>query len=216
MSNTRRTFASRLCWSLILMQVVGLSSWADSRSKLYIAVVGENPLNDIPGRIAREPIVQLMDKNHKPIAGMPLIFTLPKSGPSGTFDGGGLTFSTSTGQDGKAIATGFKPNNAVGNYKIRITIQNGKSKLTAAIKQRNFISNLTPNSISSVTYAAGSIPLVTAHVLTLNLALIGTAVAGGAVAGGVVALKSGSSPIVISPGGTTVGAPQSQRQRIRQ
>lgn len=215
MSNTQnRTFARRFCWSLILMQVIGLSSWADSRSKLFIAVVEEPPLNDIRGRTAREPIVKLEDKNHKPVAGMALTFTLPNRGPSGEFDGGTLTFSTSTGPDGHATATGFKPNNVIGKYKIRISIQDGKSRLTAIIKQRNFISDPTSTVISSSTYPSVSIPLVAAHALTITL--VGAAIAGGAVAGGVAALKAGgSSPILISPGGTTVGAPQAQPQKNR-
>src|ERR1700683_5308119 len=77
---------------------------------------GEGALNDIRQRTAREPIVQVEDENHKPIAGAAVLFTLPGSGPSGFFAGGAQTFSTITDSAGRAAAHGLRPNTISGSY----------------------------------------------------------------------------------------------------
>ena len=55
---------------------------------------GEGALNDIRQRTAREPIIEVRDENHKPIAGAVVLFTLQGSGPGGSFAEGAQTFST--------------------------------------------------------------------------------------------------------------------------
>ena len=50
--------------------------------KLIINIVeGEGALNNIKQRVNREPIVQVEDENHKPIAGAAVVFFLPTSPP---------------------------------------------------------------------------------------------------------------------------------------
>ena len=53
-------------------------------AKLNIVIVGgEGAINNIRQRTAREPIVQVEDENHRPVAGAVVLFLLPDNGPSG-------------------------------------------------------------------------------------------------------------------------------------
>jgi hypothetical protein len=63
---------------------------ADQPKTLFITIVeGEGALNDIRTRMAREPIVEVDDENHKPVAGALVLFSLDNAGgsPYATFAG---------------------------------------------------------------------------------------------------------------------------------
>jgi hypothetical protein len=53
-----------------------------------VIVEGDGAINNIRQRTAREPIVQVEDENHKPVAGAAVIFLLPEHGAGGTFADG--------------------------------------------------------------------------------------------------------------------------------
>jgi hypothetical protein len=201
----------------LLLQSVSTYAMGEEHARLTIVMLqGEGALNDITKRTAREPIVQVEDENHRPVAGATVVFTLPDQGPSGTFIKGLRVFSTTTDRSGKAIGTGFKPNQVAGQYEMHVSVSDGKSTSTTTISEQNYISGSTStsssNSSSTSPSASSSAASAAAHVFPLKLVLIGTAIAGGAAVGGVVAVNSrGSKSIVISTGGTTVEAPQAQR-----
>ena len=47
-------------------------------AELNIVIVeGEGATNNIRQRVARQPIIQVEDENHKPVAGAVVVFTLP-------------------------------------------------------------------------------------------------------------------------------------------
>ena len=49
-----------------------------------VIVEGEGAINNIRQRTAREPIVEVQDENHKPVAGAVVVFTvLPSNGGAG-------------------------------------------------------------------------------------------------------------------------------------
>src|SRR5689334_10476333 len=76
--------------------------------KLNIVVVeGEGAINNIRQRTAREPIVQVEDENHRPVAGAAVVFTLPSNGAGGAFANGAHTLTTVTDAQGRAVAHGF-------------------------------------------------------------------------------------------------------------
>src|SRR6185436_3828295 len=90
--------------------------------KLNILIVeGEGAINNIRQRVAREPIVQVEDENHKPVAGAVVVFLLPNQGASGAFADGSNMLSVTTDSKGQAVARGFKPNNVQGKVEMRIT-----------------------------------------------------------------------------------------------
>src|SRR5215469_9212833 len=114
-----------------LLPVVAVSVWSVSASlaaaqdappqnpgpKLNIVIVeGEGAINNIRQRTAREPIVQVEDENHKPVAGAAVVFALSDQGAGGTFAGGAHTLAEVTDKNGRAIARGFRPNSVQGQY----------------------------------------------------------------------------------------------------
>jgi hypothetical protein len=167
---------------------------------LSITIVeGEGAINNVRQRVNREPIVQVEDQNHKPVAGAVVIFFLPDSGASGTFANGSRMLMTVTDNTGRAAARGIRPNGVSGQMQIRVNAS---------------FQGLTASSVISQTALAGSAAATGAGLSTAAKWAIILGVAGGAaVAGAVIATHSGSSspstpaPIVINPGTPTVGGP---------
>jgi hypothetical protein len=190
---------SAIAAGCLFLASLGSPAWPQAPNpapQLVITILdGEGALNDIRQRTAREPIVQVEDENHRPIAGAAVLFTLPDSGPSGTFAGGAQTFSTVTDSTGRAVARGLQPNNVSGNYSIQVKVNYNGSTAETTIHQQNVANE------SSVSQHA-------AHAATLKTVLIvvGAAVVGGTIAA-LLAQNGGGSSTTITPGPPTVGAP---------
>lgn len=171
----------------------------EPQAKLRIVIVeGEGAINNVKQRVNREPIVQVEDENHKPIAGAAVVFFLPSQGPSGVFSNGTRSLTVTTDANGRAAATGIRPNSLTGKLEIRVTASFAGQTASAVITQTN------------VAGAAAS----TGMSMTAKVLLI-TGIAGAAAAGGIVAATRGggstppaSSGIVITPGTPTVGSPR--------
>lgn len=104
----------------------------DSPEPQYKLVVlrGENAQNNIKKGRATRPVVEVRDRNNKPVAGALVVFTLPSSGPSGTFIGGGQVASVTTNASGQASAS-FTANSVPGRVNLNIsTSVNGQSVAT--------------------------------------------------------------------------------------
>lgn len=169
-----------------------------------VIVEGEGAINNIRQRTAREPIVEVQDENHKPVAGAVVVFTiLPSNGGAGaSFAGASQTAEFVTDQAGRAVAKGFHPNTHPGQLQIRVTATSNGRVGAATISQTNIAAAATTTGTS-----LSGLKL---------LAIIGVA-AGAAVAGAVVATRGGNShpaaggattaPTSITPGTPTVGAP---------
>jgi hypothetical protein len=155
---------------------------------------GEGALNDIRQRTAREPIVEVRDENHRPIAGAIVLFTLPGSGPGGSFAEGAQTLSTVTDSAGRAVAHGLQPNTVSGSYNIHVKVTFNDSTAETDIHQQNVSGQ------SSVTHHAAH--AVSAKTIVIILA---AAAAAGTVAG--ILATNGGSSTVITAGTPTVGAP---------
>jgi hypothetical protein len=120
---------------------------------LEIAILdGEGALNNIRQRTAREPIVQVKDRNHKPVAGVLILFAVNDS-PSGAGAtiGGASTFSAVTDADGRAQAHGFTPNSTEGKFTITVTATLGVIIATAIIHQENKLGAAGPSQSTSNT-----------------------------------------------------------------
>ena len=155
---------------------------------------GEGALNDIRQRTAREPIVQVEDENHKPIAGAAVLFTLPGSGPGGSFAEGAQTFSTVTDSAGRAVAHGLRPNNVSGSYNIHVRVSFNGSTTETNIHQQN-----VSGQSSVVNHAVHAISVKTIVIVVVAAAAAGT------VAG--ILVTQGGSSTTITAGQPTVGGP---------
>lgn len=155
---------------------------------------GEGALNDIRQRTAREPIIQVEDENHKPIAGAVVLFALPGSGPGGAFAEGAQTLSTVTDSAGRAVAHGLRPNSVSGSYNIHVRVTFNGSTSETEIHQQNISGH------SSVSNHA-------AHAASVKTVLIVVAAAAAAGTAAAILVTQGGSSTTITPGTPTVGGP---------
>jgi hypothetical protein len=181
-----------------LSAVLTLPVWSQAppapgpaQARVNIVVVeGESAINNINGRANREPIVQIEDENHRPVAGAAVVFFLPANGPSGSFVNGGKTLTVSTDAQGRAAAAGIHLNRVSGQMQIRVTASYGGQTVSTVITQTNV--------------AGGGRLSTTAKVLII------VGVAGGAAAGAILATRGGSSsssPTAPSGISITAGTP---------
>ena len=137
---TRRSIALALVFASVF--AIGPSAplfaqVAAAPMMLHITILdGEDALNDIRERTAREPIVQVEDENHKPVAGALILFSIQNggTGAGGTFNGLS-TLSVTTDSEGRAIAHGLKVNQTAGSYTISVTATLGALVANAVIHQ---------------------------------------------------------------------------------
>jgi len=197
-----RLLAIGLSYLLILqtLAVPAVAQEAGAGQLNLVIVEGEGATNNIRQRTAREPIVQVEDENHKPVAGAAVVFLLPDQGASGTFANGSHTLTVTTDAQGRAVAHGFHPNGVQGNFNMRVSASFQGKTATATISQTNVVAGA----------AAGAAAAGISVKLIVILAIAGAAAAGGAIA----ATRGGSSTpaptattTTITPGTGTVGAP---------
>ena len=168
--------------------------------KLNIVIVeGEGAVNNIRQRVAREPIVQVEDENHKPIGGVIITFSLANRGAGGVFADGSHSLTVTTDNAGRAVARGIKPNNVNGKFEIRVNASHNGQTARATITQTNQIAPA---------------PVMSAK--TITLLAIAAAVAAGIAVG---VTRGGNNPTappaavaapptIITPGTPSVGGPK--------
>src|ERR1700731_2498392 len=113
-----RLLAAGLSCLLVLQMYPASARAQETGGQLNIVIVeGDGAINNVRQRTAREPIVQVEDENHKPIAGAAVVFLLPNQGASGVFANGSRSLTVITDSQGRAIARGFRPNKVQGQLK---------------------------------------------------------------------------------------------------
>jgi hypothetical protein len=169
--------------------------------KLNLVIVeGEGAINNIRQRTAREPIVQVEDENHKPVAGAAVLFLLPERGAGGAFADGSHSLSVVTNAQGRAVAHGIHLNNVQGQFQIQVTASYNGLTATTTISQ----------SVAAGAAGAAAAGAGISTKLIVILAVAAAAAAGGALyathSGG-----SGNAPVPgtsITAGTGTVGPPK--------
>ena len=152
-------FVSQACWAAEAElaelpeapQAQAESSPQPETPALEITILdGEGALNNIRQRTAREPIVQVKDRNRKPVAGVLILFAI-NDGPSGAGAtiGGASTFSAVTDADGRAQARGYTPNSTEGKFTITVTATLGALVALAIIHQENRLGAAGPSESTS-------------------------------------------------------------------
>jgi hypothetical protein len=169
------------------------------KSLLITIIEGEGASNDIRTRTAREPIVQVDDENHKPVAGALVLFSLDKTGSSYANFGGASSLSVHTDAAGRAVASGFRITQQKGSYRISVHVTLGGLVADAVINESN-VAEAAPGATTTAPAVVGGV----SHKKLIWI--VGGALAGGAVAGILIATQ-GSSPTTVSTGSGSVGAP---------
>jgi hypothetical protein len=162
------------------------------------SVEGDGAINSIRLRRAHEPIVRVVGSGGEPLSGATVTFLLPATGPSGSFLDGGLSLTTNTDSQGRAVGRGLRPNSIAGQFRIRVTASWGGSQGAATLVQTN------------------AEPVVkSSHSKTIVIVVI---IAGAVAGGAAVAARGKSSPAesttttsvaggAISPGTPSFGPP---------
>jgi hypothetical protein len=168
--------------------------------RLNIVIVeGEGAINNIRQRTAREPIVQVEDENHRPVAGAAVVFTLPSTGSGGVFANSSHTLTVLTDAQGRAVAAGLKPNGTAGDMQIQVDASYKGGTSHAVINQKNVLAKAARAANAGKTASIFSTKVVVI-VAVAGAAAVAVGVASAAAGGG----KAGT---VITQGAGTVGAP---------
>ena len=172
---------------------------------MLLVVEGEGAINNIRQRTAREPIVEVQDENHRPVAGALVLFALPRNGAGGTFANGSNTLSVTTDAQGRAVARGVKPNNVAGQFQIAVTASYGGLTASIAIHQLNSLTAATTAGTSSTAAAASNARNGGALQADGTASSAGGDSAGTANAGGTGASGSGAGGTGAGTGATGAG-----------
>jgi len=169
---------------------------------LHIVILdGDDALNNIRQRTAREPIVQVQDENHKPVAAAVVLFTIRKgpTGAGGTF-AGVSTLAVITGLDGQAVAKGLETNGVKGSYTISVQATAGAVTAAAVITQTNVVGPVSTSSSSNSTATTGT--HAGGHVLGTHFWVIAGSIAAGAGAVAAVVLTQHNGATITAGNGT--------------
>jgi hypothetical protein len=181
-----RIVSATVMTALLLQPLGAQDTSPDTSEKYEIQIVrSANLVNSVKRRVATEPIVEVHDRNKKPVGGIILTFTLPQTGPGGTFTATGSNIATvTTGADGQATMPPFQSNSQNGSY--NITVSGSANGVT--------FSTVIPVSNGGVAFA---------HSTALKLIIVGAVAAG--ITSGLVVSQGGSSKTTITPGTPSVG-----------
>lgn len=178
---------------------------AQDAPRLSIVIVeGDGSINNVKQRTSRETIVEVQDENHRPVAGAAVVFLLPNSGPGGVFTGGSNSAAVTTDSAGRATMPKFQPNQATGNYQIRVNATSAGRQASTTIAQTN----------AAGAAGAGAAGTAAAHGISgKTIGIIIAVVAAGGAAAAAVALNGNNktttpgTPTPTTPTGTiTAGA----------
>ena len=113
----------RFTMAFILITLLGflrLGAAQEGGALRIVVQEGQAAVNVLASNSAVSPVVEVRDKNDKPVVGARVFFVLPKEGPRALFADGGNSVSVATGRDGRAKAAAMRP---VGIGKFEIAIQ---------------------------------------------------------------------------------------------
>jgi len=141
--------------------------------KLNLVIIeGEGAINNVRQRTMREPVVEVQDENHRPVAGAIVLFEVPTHGPGGEFPGGAHTLSVTTDAQGRAVAHGFTPSHTQGQFQFHVTATHNGDTASATITQ---------STVAGAGAGAGTAAVGASHAkLIAILVVVGAAAAGGA------------------------------------
>lgn len=186
---------------VLLLCAAGLAQ--DQGGPLKVVVIeGDGVFNDVQRKTAHAPVVEVRDELDRPVPEARVVFTLPTTGPGGSFPGNRKELIATTDEQGRAAARGLAPNSSEGRFPIRVTASTDGRRGSTVIWQSN-------------TLAAGDPKPSSRRKKYIILGLIGGAVAGGAAivasrgnGSGSGAGAAGPIPTTLSAGTVTIGGPR--------
>jgi hypothetical protein len=120
-----------------LILSLSLSAAAEQKTLQVNVVDGEGAFNDIRRVQARIPVVEVRDEDNHPVPNARVVFQLPDMGAGGTFADGSRTLISTTDAQGRASATGLRPNKTEGIFTITVTASKDGAVGHGEVRQSN-------------------------------------------------------------------------------
>jgi hypothetical protein len=180
------------------------------KPKLKIVILeGDGAINNLRQRVSREPVIQVVDENNKPVAGAMVMFTLPDYGAGASFANGAKTLLAYTNAEGKAIATGLKANAAAGKFSISVNASYHGSVASGSIAQSNAAAAAAGAGAGAAAGTGISKTLIAVLAVVGGAAAVGAAVALSHGNGGSASTTPpvGPSATINPPGNPVIGPP---------
>jgi hypothetical protein len=117
--------------------VTSLDAAGQPQDLVILIVEGDGGLNNIRRGSATQPVIEVRDRNNRPVAGAVVAFTLPDFGPSASFLNGSKLLTVTTDASGRASVTGMTPNSLEGPFRIQVTASKDGLRGSTSIAQRN-------------------------------------------------------------------------------
>jgi|HubBroStandDraft_1064217.scaffolds.fasta_scaffold30567_2 hypothetical protein len=182
---------------------LGAQEAAPPKSLQIVILDDETPLNNISERTAREPIIQVQDENHKPLAGAAVLFAIHPAagGASALFANGASTLNVVTNANGVARASGLVMNQVKGTWQLQVTASKNGLTTSTTINETNVLPNTTPG--NTTPNAKPPVHFLGAH----GLAIVGGIAIVGVIVSVVIIQQTSNNSTHIGTGGGTVGQP---------
>jgi hypothetical protein len=90
-----------------------------------IALAGDGEMNDVERKVMAPLVVEVLDRNDRPVEGADVVFRFPLNGPSATFPGQQRSKTVRSNGQGQAAAMGWLANNEVGLFQVHVTAARG-------------------------------------------------------------------------------------------
>lgn len=164
-------------------------------------LAGSGEQNDLERRVMAPLVVQVVDRDERPLEGADVVFRFPVNGPGAAFAGGKSSQTVRTNAEGQAAALNWMANGQVGRFQVHITASYGNQvgETTLSMINATHVVEETPKTKAASWWSHRWV----------KVAVIGGAAA--IVVGVVLATRGGSkssgSTVTIAPGSPTVGAP---------
>ena len=122
---------------MVMAQEPALGPVKTTRSLRVVVLAGEGEINDMALRLMAPLVIQVLDRNSRPVEGADVIFQFPMTGPSASFGNGQLSQTFRTNADGQAAATGWEANVQAGRFQVRVSAVRGTETGEAVVSMIN-------------------------------------------------------------------------------
>ena len=166
-------------------------------------LAGNNEQNDLERRLMAPLVVQVTDRDERPVDAAEVVFRFPVSGPGATFPGGKTSLTVRTSSEGQAAAVNWMANGQTGKFQVHVTATYGNQIGEATLTMIN-VTRVVAEKPKSTAAGWWSHRWVKVAVIGGVAAAVGIGVFLATRGGS----KGASGPTIgVSPGSPTVGAP---------
>ncbi len=172
------------------------------QSLKILVLAGNNEQNDLERRVMAPLVVQVLDRDERPVETAEVVFRFPISGPGATFAGGKTALTVRTNTEGQAAALNWMANGQVGKFQVHVNASYGNQVGETTVSMSN-VTTVVAEAHKSKSASWWSHTWVKIAVIGGAAAAIGIGVYLGTRGGS----KSSGGTVTINPGSPTVGAP---------